>query len=115
MFTARPGNEANFRALVEFAGMSERFDDIAIAVRKLKHAQLSAAQRIGHQIRDVVVDADVEELRQTGRQDFGLPDGQLGGTLTAYALLAIAGDTALIADGSPVTSAVIASPVSFAS
>lgn len=93
----RPRKEADFRALVEYAAMTERIGTIEKAVAMLKFAQQSAGQQIGRLILQAIREVDIAQLQREGHQNFGLPGGELGGTFTAYAVRAISPEVNLVA------------------
>lgn len=93
----RPLHDEDFRALVTFSGMEGRLQELSETAEKLRFAQRSAGHRISHMIREAVSAADLDALRREGHQVFTLPQGQLGGSFTAYTLVAVSEAEAWIA------------------
>jgi hypothetical protein len=68
----------DFRLLMEYIGLGDRAGEIWTAMGDLSDAHLRAGQQVRHLLEEAVVDANTEELIQTGRADVRLGDIDAG-------------------------------------
>lgn len=89
-----PEDEEDFRAVLTICGLEERFAEFVEAMDRIDSAHRSAGRRISIMILNAVSSEDTTPLRREGVQIFNLPQGEGGGSFTAYRLVERSRETA---------------------
>lgn len=78
-----PESSEDFYAIAILCGLGNEFDSMLRSAQQLRRAHVHAGQRVRRKLRELVKDADVEEIERQGSQQFEDPEFE-GAKLTAY-------------------------------
>lgn len=87
----RPRAREDFSAILSFAGMEGREEELWEAMGNIDSAHRQAGHHIRQMLLQKIATASLESLERDGEMDFDLGD-QHGGTLSAYQIIAISGE-----------------------
>ncbi len=86
--TIRPSKEEDFAAILAFAGMADRIQELWEAMGEIRRAHQKAGKEIKEMLLQKIASSSLELLERDGEMDFDLGE-QGGGTLSAFQIMDI--------------------------